>query len=78
MRSTLSHCLLYLFSSTQAGCTSEAQSWEKMVKFVEGQNKETAWSKTVCTSAKTELSGEICTGTLQRENDRNKGKRGKK
>ena len=49
---TLSHCLLYSFSSTQAGCTSEAQSWEKMVKFVESQNKETAWSKTVCTNAK--------------------------
>ena len=36
--------------STQAGCISEAQRWEKMVTFMEPGNKETAWSKSVCSN----------------------------
>ncbi|XP_067029253.1 cation channel sperm-associated auxiliary subunit epsilon-like isoform X4 [Acropora muricata] len=31
--------------STQAGCVREAQSWELMIKSMQGTNKEAAWSK---------------------------------
>ena len=31
----------------QAGCIREAQSWELMIKSMQGTNKEAAWSKQV-------------------------------
>ena len=34
--------------STQAGCVREAQSWELMIKSMQGTNKEAARSKQVC------------------------------
>ena len=41
--------------STQAGCIREAQSWEEILKSMQGTNKEAAWSKEVC--SKTFLGG---------------------
>ena len=41
--------------SMQAGCIREAQSWEQMIKSMQGTNKEAAWSKQVC--SKTSLGG---------------------
>lgn len=37
----------FIFRFKQAGCISEAQSWEKMVKSAQAEEKDSAWSKLV-------------------------------
>ena len=38
---------IFRFVFKQAGCISEAQSWEKMVKSLQAEEKDSAWSKLV-------------------------------
>lgn len=46
-RNVAKSLLFSAFFLKQAGCISEAQSWEKMIKAVQAEGKDSAWSKLV-------------------------------